>query len=213
MFGQQNTLLDSMHDDFDAMLKNAESLYRKVTDVLFLGSDIEMLKSQISDQDHEINLAEQKIRRRIVTHLSTGTDGVTALNSCLVLMNVVKDVERIGDYAKNIFEVFETTKQLDNTQLLDVRNAILQSFQDVSTAFNDSNEVVARSVLAIIGQKKDTCDMIVEAALKSPTDEHAVAFALLARFFKRTLAHLGNIATSIVMPLDKIDYFDEDIAS
>ena len=28
-------------------------------------------------------------------------------------------------------------------------------------------------------------------------------------FFKRIIAHLGNVASSLVMPLHKLDYYDE----
>ena len=37
----------------------------------------------------------------------------------------------------------------------------------------------------------------------------AVCFALVARHFKRIMGHLVNIATSVVLPLSDLDYFDE----
>ena len=37
----------------------------------------------------------------------------------------------------------------------------------------------------------------------------AVLMALLARYLKRLCLHLANIATSVVMPLHRLDYFDE----
>jgi hypothetical protein len=37
-----------------------------------------------------------------------------------------------------------------------------------------------------------------------------VARALALRYLKRIVAHLTNVLSSIVMPLDRIDYFDED---
>jgi phosphate uptake regulator len=33
---------------------------------------------------------------------------------------------------------------------------------------------------------------------------------LCYRYFKRIVSHCRNVATSIFMPLDKIDYFDEN---
>jgi hypothetical protein len=36
-----------------------------------------------------------------------------------------------------------------------------------------------------------------------------VTYTLLARFDKRIAGHLGNIASSRVMPLHKLDSFDE----
>jgi len=37
----------------------------------------------------------------------------------------------------------------------------------------------------------------------------AVCFALIAKHFKRIVAHLVNIATSVILPLSDLDYFDE----
>jgi hypothetical protein len=31
-----------------------------------------------------------------------------------------------------------------------------------------------------------------------------------ARFYKRTAAHVLNVLSSVVMPLHKLDYYDED---
>ena len=34
--------------------------------------------------------------------------------------------------------------------------------------------------------------------------------ALLNRYLKRITAHLMNVMTAVVMPLDRLDYWDED---
>ncbi len=38
----------------------------------------------------------------------------------------------------------------------------------------------------------------------------AVPRALLYRFLKRVAAHCANVVTAVVMPVDRLDYFDED---
>ena len=38
---------------------------------------------------------------------------------------------------------------------------------------------------------------------------NATAGALTCRYFKRITSHAANIATSLVMPVDKLDFFDE----
>ena len=38
----------------------------------------------------------------------------------------------------------------------------------------------------------------------------AVARALLYRYVNRIVAHLMNVMTAVVMPLDRLDYWDED---
>ena len=55
-----------------------------------------------------------------------------------------------------------------------------------------------------------SCDEIVRKVAQSNlTVNEAVCFALIARYFKRIMAHLVNIATSVVLPLSDLDYFDE----
>ena len=55
------------------------------------------------------------------------------------------------------------------------------------------------------------CDDIIEKVAKGDnlSTNEAVCFALTARYFKRITAHLSNIATSVVLPLSELDYFDE----
>ena len=38
----------------------------------------------------------------------------------------------------------------------------------------------------------------------------AVARALAHRYLKRVVAHLMNLLSAVIMPLDRLDYFDED---
>jgi len=54
------------------------------------------------------------------------------------------------------------------------------------------------------------CDSLVERIAKAPlSTNRAVCYALIARHFKRIVAHLTNIATSTILPLSDIDYFVE----
>ncbi len=41
-----------------------------------------------------------------------------------------------------------------------------------------------------------------------PTDE-AVSYGMLARHMKRIAAHLSNIASSVVTPVENLDFADE----
>jgi hypothetical protein len=41
-------------------------------------------------------------------------------------------------------------------------------------------------------------------------EPQAVPRALAHRYLKRVVAHLMNLLTAVIMPLDRLDYFDED---
>jgi len=39
--------------------------------------------------------------------------------------------------------------------------------------------------------------------------QNAVCLVLALRFFKRLVAHMSNICSTVVMPVDMIDFYDE----
>ena len=57
----------------------------------------------------------------------------------------------------------------------------------------------------------DHFDERVSALLKEdPPSAQAVARALAHRYLKRVVAHLMNVLSAVIMPLDRLDYYDED---
>ena len=73
-------------------------------------------------------------------------------------------------------------------------------------------DVVACLIIRTFGELKRRCDRIVEQLLRQkgdmPTDE-AVSYGMLARHMKRIAAHLSNIASSVVTPVENLDFADE----
>ncbi|MHC4437409.1 MAG: PhoU domain-containing protein [Planctomycetota bacterium] len=137
------------------------------------------------------------------------------VNACLILMSVVKDAERLGDYSKNLYEVTELLAQPIERELFseyfdELDKKILALFQQTKEAFIDANEEQARSAWEYEKTIAKGCDKIVERLAQSnlPVNQ-AVCFTLVARHFKRIVAHLVNIATAVILPLSDIDYFDE----
>ena len=57
----------------------------------------------IYEMDKKINHFERDVRRKIMTHLTVNPQ--QDLSSGLVLVSVVIDIERIGDYTKNIYDL------------------------------------------------------------------------------------------------------------
>jgi len=204
--------LREMVGNFEEMLDGGQEMFRTVTDALFLGGDFKELRKRTYTSDARLNELEQEIRRKVVVHLSLGY--TSDLTPSLILMSIVKDAERIGDYAKNIYEIGEQVSPLKSGKYLaplqEIRNAILGSFKKVKDSFVQSDEEKARQMLREFFTHQKNIDNLVEEILKSPPEGKSVAYALLFRFFKRILSHLANISTSVVMPVDKLDYFDED---
>ena len=66
-------------------------------------SDSAEIPIDIYAMDKKINSFERDVRRKVMTHLAIS--GSQDLGSGLILTSVVIDIERIGDYTKNIYDL------------------------------------------------------------------------------------------------------------
>jgi len=214
-FWRGKDFLKGVLQEFEKMLTDTEDMFRRVCSQMLESKADGELKEEIYRIDKEVNRLEKDIRTRIVAHLSI--QGNVDLPASLVLMSVVKDAERLGDYAKNLFEVTELlNKPLDNEKFRELFDEldkkILDEFSKTRAAFIESDASSARDVLEIERGVVKKCDKIIESISKGQyTTNTAVCFTLIARYFKRTAAHLANIASSVVLPISDLDFFDEKI--
>jgi len=213
-FWKGKEFLTEVFQQFKDMLDDTEFMFKAVCDRL-LGQDQTdgQLKQKIYEIDKKVNELQKDIRKRIVEHLSL--QPTVDVAACLLLMSVVKDAERLGDYAKNLYEVSELLeKPIDRTLFAEyfdeMDKDILALFAQTKEAFIAANEEKAKQAWQFESRVTKACDKIVaEVAHSKLSVNEAVCFALVARHFKRIVAHLVNIATSVILPLTDLDYFDE----
>ena len=212
-FWKGKDFLSQVFEEFKGMLDDSETMFRMVCGRLLDNIDGPDMKKKIYAIDKKINDQQKNIRRRIVEHLSLQpTVDVTA---CLLLMSVVKDAERLGDYCKNLYEVTEllqkpVDKALFTQYFNDLSGGIISLLNQTKEAFIEANEEKARKSWKYERTIAQKCDGIVADVSKSSLSvNEAVCFALVARHYKRIVAHLVNISTSVILPLSDLDYFDE----
>ncbi len=203
-------LLSVMLDDFEQMLRDGEWMFKTAGAVLVREEKPETVHDEFFARDKEINRRERDIRRRIVEHLSLRRDA--DVPACLVLMSVVKDAERIGDFCKNLYEVACLyTMNFDHgryiTPLKQLRADVEGLFSKARTAFAQADGATAAEVINEANDVAKRCDGRIETLIhdKLPTQK-AVAYTLLSRYFKRVAAHLSNICTSVTGPVHEMDH-------
>ena len=125
------------------------------------------------------------------------------------------DIERIGDYTKNIYDLSrQHPKRLHGgslePQLQEVELAT-RIFRDTIHAFKTSDEEMACAIMA--GYKQElaiACDTITNAVVSGKVTDlggsDAAALALYARYLKRIAAHSRNIISSVVNPFPRLGY-------
>lgn len=213
------TLIDSwrssraekkLYKEFLEMLEMAWAAYGIVTEVLDGRIDATDVADDILLRDIAINRKERAIRRQLVEHM--GLHGGAAVPGSLVLMSLVKDAERLGDYCKNLMEVAQMLQgpvlELPlHAELLDVGAHVTQNFQRTMTAFADTDEDMAQEIVEDEALFNKRCDRMVDKLARSDIPAHqSVPMALWIRFHKRINAHLSNICTSLVLPVHRLDY-------
>jgi len=205
--------LKDMYEKLLDMLETGQWMFCRCWEAAKQGKVDATVKKDVYRRDIEVNRAERAIRRRIVEHL-TMQPGVDVA-ACLILMSVVKDAERIGDYCKNVLEAGELEAEpLTGCAFYErfegIYNDVRSLFEKTRRALAESDATLGHEVIEEERSIVGCCDAVVErlAAEDLPSCK-GVPWALVARHLKRIAAHLGNMASSLVMPLHKLDYYDE----
>ena len=164
------------------------------------------------EQDIQVNQLQRRIRKRLVTRLAVGGAGEAPYG--LLIMSLAKDVERLGDYAKNLAEVavMEHEPFPDDplrAELSSIRETVDKLVRDAHDAYMAGDVELSNELIEAGRAACRSCDRLIDAiAASGHPASVAVSMALGARFYKRIAAHLLNLLSAVVMPLEELDYFD-----
>lgn len=207
--------LGVMGQEFARMLELTRTMAVTAGEIYFRGEASAEARSELYRTDVQVNQLERKIRKRVVAHLSLPGNRHHVPYG-LALMSLVKDVERLGDYSKNLAEVIDIhTGELPADRIHEELDQIRLA---IETAFDETIEVFAAGhserAAALIQQGRNVtrrCDALLHEIARGTYDASTTtALVLGARYYKRIIAHILNVLTAVVMPLHKMDYYDED---
>ena len=206
---------DSGIDHIEAQVQRMVTDARHTFDLAMnavTGGSVASVADEVRRTDRQINVTEMEIRRELVVHFSVHAGGDAT--EMLVFMNMVKDLERIGDYNKNIFDLAEEGVSFaeadDLERILGFRDEISSRIALMGEILTVHVEERARAYIARSDELRREFDTLVNGLVHSTEPAlHAVPRALLYRFLKRITAHSMNVVTAVVMPVDRLDYYDE----
>ncbi len=171
-------------------------------------------QAKVARMDKALNNLQRDVRKKVYEHLVISRNRDLILG--LQLTSIVIDLERIGDYTKNMAELLELFPEEMNWKPYDrkfesVRKSTLEQFECTRLALADEDEKAARKMIKRYDGISKTCDGMLTELMKSQADEPSiekrfVALVLIMRYLKRVNAHLKNIATSVVNPFHEIGF-------
>lgn len=202
--------LENIEEIIQRMLADDRIVFDLAMSILLDGVDWKTVKREIKATDQRVNDGEREIRRDLVIHASVV--GAIDTPAILVYMSIVKDIERIGDYGKNLRDLGKDGVDLSEFPAWrELRDEVSQMIADTAEAFAARDQERATALLVRGDELLDRFDAAVSTLVRGEDDRpHAVGRALAARYLKRIVAHLTNVLSAVVMPIDRLDYFDED---
>ncbi|MBD3257328.1 hypothetical protein GF377_02755 [candidate division GN15 bacterium] len=207
-----DSLLDEAYETTVRMLEFDHTMFKDSCDSL-RRSDSAELPYDFKEADRRINKFEREVRRKVLTHLTIA--GNQNLVPGLTLVTIVIDVERIGDFTKNIAGLATARDQkLDagsyEKDLQEIESLIGEQFPSVIDVLRERDSKSASSILVDEHPTAKRVETVLNGMMASEDDgmpkREAVRLALYARYLKRINAHLTNIASSVVNPFPRIGF-------
>ena len=208
---RRSTLIDAAFDDISSMLERARGMMRLSVRSLL---DNEPLEADIDEMDDRIDESERMVRRSVLEHLSVNPQ--QDLVASLVLVSMVQDAERVGDFANGIAELVRLAAEPRHGPFAERLRSIVErldpQFVDCERAFRKDDPDVAETVIARHRElRSELKEYVRDVADSDLSANMAVVYSGAARILRRMSAHLANIATSVVLPYDQIRHGDEDV--
>ncbi len=209
--GAKSSLIDAAYRDVSEMLRQSAKMFDFAVAALLENQPLEV---DLDKMDDTIDENERMVRRSVLEHLAI--DPKHDLVASLVLVSMVQDAERIGDFARGMGELTALAKSPRQGPFCDALKEVVTQlrplFQVGEESFLQDDAAKARHVMAehqeLKGRLRDFEARVADSDLSA---DMAVVYAGGARILRRISSHLSNIASSVVNPYDRIRSGDESI--
>ncbi len=198
---------------FEEALLMLEASYAMHRDAVTALHEKGILVADIYDRDRQVNKYERSVRRKILTHFTVSPR--PDINMGLVITSIVIDIERVGDYTKNIMELATSLPEpFDGGELheeiLDLEQVVNRMFQNIKPALVNADVELARTIYQdhknLANRVERGLQLLRSDQVHQGKSGRAVTTALYLRYLKRVSAHLKNVATSVLNPYHRIGY-------
>ena len=189
---KSDNLLAQAWDDSLKMLSISNDIFVQSIQYFNSGKNIDAVKA-LKKEDQTINDYYQLVRRKVLTHYSIDKPPVETSGG-LTLVNMVVDIERIGDYCKNISDLtLMRDGPMDFGELSDDIKSIEQEVESRFTktiqAIENQDEALAENLLnnykKMVTKVSDRIvKNIASGRIQFPDSSQGASIALYSRYLK-----------------------------
>lgn len=209
--GSRSTLLDAAFRDVVTMLRRSAEMFDLAVAAMLDDRDPGV---DLDAMDDVVDEGERMVRRSVLEHLAFNP--TRDLVASLVLVSMVQDAERLGDFARGIVELVPLAGEPRQGPFADrLRRAaerLRPLYRSCEEAFVEGETEKGREVMRVAAEVKvELLDLTRDVAASDLSADMAVVYSGAARSLRRVGAHLSNIASSVVQPYDRIRHGDEEV--
>ena len=210
ILSSKEDLIDISKENILSMLSTSKEMFSLIFKSLEQQVD-HSVKRGIAKIDRELNEKKKSVRQMVYEHLAIS--GPRDLLKSIQFFSIVSDIERIGDYAKNLAEVLDYIPEelVVNEPYTERFNQMVSGtkmmFEKTERAMQDFDEAEATEVMVKYQSLAGTCESIIRDIITSNSDsvpKSDVRLLMMARYTKRINAHLKNVAATLKNPIDTI---------
>ena len=210
---RRGDLISQAVNDSYVMLQECHDMFTESVESLHLDLVNTDVKINVYEKDKQINKYEREVRKKVFTHLTVCDKA--EISGALVLVSIIIDIERIGDYTKNIMDLALNHPAKLNAdeyqeELTKYEVMLEGNFGRLTDALKTSNVEIAREIMEehkILSKWSDAVDInIIQNKLPHLTPGDAASLALYVRYLKRIAGHMRNVASSVVNPFHRLGY-------
>ncbi len=170
---------------------------------------------RVHEKDRRVNELHAGVRRRSYQHMALKPGD--ELLPTLQLHEIVGEIERVGDYSKNIAELSEMIPggvQWGSYEegMATVKAEIVEMFDLTEHAIDTGDESSGQRVIERYESISRYCDATLAEAIRRDEGEPErverwlLALVLMLRYSKRVAAHLRNAVLTITNPYQRLGY-------
>ena len=211
-FQSGESALDHIEREVIGMIGSCRHSFDLAMSALVSDADITPVGEEVRATDRQINGVEETVRRELVVHMAvSGSDDIGAVLGFLL---VVKKLERVGDQAKNVFDLAAEGVRFsgaeDYDRFVDFRNQVSAMFADAIAVLGNPDDADPTGMTERSQVLMDTFDRLVNELIHSDVPaSYAVPRAMLFRYLKRIVANLASVVTTMTDGVDRMGDLDE----
>ena len=206
-----NTQDDQVAGDLDRMIELCFEILRSAGDRCFARKDESPGIETIREGDKEINRLQRSIRKNTFLEMA-GDSQRFSLAFGVSMMNIVKDVERIGDYAKDLANLTELQGPLQPSrsaaaELGRLATSVEDLVEALPGAMKESDQVRAVHLIDRGKEIRSELRSLQKGLLaEQQADPRAPVETLATQYYIRIVSHALNVLSTLVTPLHRMDY-------